>query len=152
MKKALSIFLAVIMLMSVMSLAASAVVKEPGVCMCEDHNRTGPCHCCIYCEHLDVTYKLDCCKKETLYNGDEVWTFCCPTCTGLWNCECVGCSCCSEKTDDMLDDGSTSLIPPSTQNSLVKAFQNAINKIKAVFDSFFDSIFEFLRIDDFFGE
>ncbi len=29
--------------------------------------------------------------------------------------------------------------------------RKAIQKIKAVFDKFFDSIFEFLRIDDFFG-
>ena len=150
MKKALSIFLAVIMLMSVMALAVSAEFRAPGVCMCEDHIKTDACHCCVYCENLDATYVLDCCSK-TVLNGEEVWVFCCPDCDGLLNCKCVACSCCAEKTDDMLDDGSTSLIPESTQNSLVKSFQNAMQKIKAVFDNFFDRIFEFLRIEDFFG-
>lgn len=155
MKKALSLFLAVLMLSITLIVPASAGIftpdiREPGVCVCEDHNRKGPCHCCINCENLDTTYVLDCCKKEEL-NGEVVWTFCCPVCNGLWDCECVDCECCAEKKDEVLNEGSTAIIPPSVQNSFISGFQNAMNKVKKVFDDFFNAIFEFLRIDDFFG-
>jgi hypothetical protein len=52
---------------------------------------------------------------------------------------------------EVLNDGGTAIIPPSVQVSFVEGFQNAMKKIQAVFDSFFDTIFEFLRIEDFFG-
>ncbi len=155
MKKTLSLFLAVLMLAITLIMPVGAAlipdIRKPGVCMCEDHIKTSPCHCCLYCENLDNTYVLDCCKKDVL-GGEEVWTFCCTVCTGLWDCECVDCSCCAEKKDEYLDEGSNAIIPPSTQNSIVTGFQNAMQKIKAVFDKFFDSIFEFLRIEDFFGK
>lgn len=151
MKKALSLFLAVLMLMSVMAVSVSAVdIRNPGICTCEDHDKYNPCHCCLFCDNLDTSYILDCCKKETL-NGEVVWTFCCAACNGLWDCECVDCSCCAEKKDEVLDDGSNAIVPPSVQNSFVSAFQNAMNKIKEVFDNIFNTIFEFLRIEDFFG-
>ena len=75
MKKTLSLFLAVLMIATAFIVPASAGlvpdIREPGVCTCEDHNRTGPCHCCIYCENLDNTYVLDCCKKENLGGEEE---------------------------------------------------------------------------------
>ena len=154
MKKALSLFLAVLMLVIATIVPAGAGLlpdtRYDGVCTCEDHIRTAPCRCCVYCENLDNTYVLDCCKKDTL-NGKEVWTFCCVVCNGMWDCECVDCECCAEKKDEVLEENGTTIIPETTQNSIVSGFQNAIQKIKAVFDKFFNSIFEFLRIDDFFG-
>lgn len=155
MKKTLSLFLAVLMLSTALIVPASAGIfapdiREPGVCVCEDHIKTGPCHCCIYCENLDNTYVLDCCKKDVV-GGEEVWTFCCAVCNGLWDCECVDCDCCSEKKDEQLNEGSNAIIPPSAQNSIVSGFQNAMRKIKEVFDNIFNTIFEFLRIDEFFG-
>ena len=155
MKKALSLFLAVLMFVTAMIIPASAAglipdIRKDGVCMCEDHVKTSPCHCCVYCENLDNTYVLDCCTKDKI-GGEDVWTFCCVVCNGLWDCECVACECCAEKKDEILEDSGTTIIPETAQNSIVAGFQNAIQKVKAVFDKFFDAIFEFLRIDDFFG-
>ena len=151
MKKALSLILAVIMLMSTMALCASAYFDNGGFCSCEDHVETSYCKCCLYCENLDSTYILGCCEKIVNDDGSITWKKCCSLCNGLYDCECTTCSCCSEKSDEALDDNSNAIIPPSVQNSFVEAFQNAMAKISKVFDDFFDAIFEFLRIEDFFG-
>ena len=151
MKKALSLILAVIMLMSTMAVCAFAYIDNGGVCRCLDHTDTKPCKCCLYCSNLDTTYKLDCCTKHENSDGSTYWVKCCSLCNGLEDCECTKCSCCSEKSDEVLNDGSTAVIPPSAQISIVEGFQNAMKKLQKVFDDFFNAIFEFLRIEDFFG-
>lgn len=152
MKKVLALFLAVLMLMSTMTLMSSAVIEENGFCVCYDHTDTAPCRCCLYCDNLDTTYVTTCCKKTTLSNGDVVWDKCCTICTGLKSCTCDCTSCCESRKDDQeINDGSQSIIPSGVQNSLVAGFQNAMKKLQQVFDNFFDAIFEFLRFDDFFG-
>lgn len=151
MKKALSVFLAVLMLMSGMTLMSFAYIDEGGYCSCYDHVETDTCRCCIYCENLDTTYVLDCCKKQEL-NGQTVWIKCCSICNGLEDCECTDCECCAEKSDEVINDGNISLVPPSVQNSIIAGFQNAMRRLQEIFDKFFDAIFEFLRFDDFFGD
>lgn len=150
MKKALSLILAVIMLVSTMGLSATAYLEVDSHCYCLDHNDTKPCTCCLYCDNLDTTYKLDCCKKTEI-DGVIYWEKCCSLCNGLQDCECTKCSCCSEKSDEVLNEGSTAVIPPSAQISIVEGFQNAMKTLQKFFDDFFDTIFEFLRIEDFFG-
>mgnify|MGYP003299378448 CR=1 FL=1 len=49
MQKALSLILAVIMLMSTMAVCAFAYIDNGGVCRCLDHTDTKPCKCCLYC-------------------------------------------------------------------------------------------------------
>lgn len=150
MKKALSLLLAVIMLMSAVTFVGSAVYKEPvGVCNCPDHVETNYCYCCLDCKNLDTSYILKCCKKS---DDGKYWEKCCSLCNGLKDCECKSdCTCCGKKVDETVNDGSTSILPESVQISLVEGFQNAMNKIRKVFDDFFDAIFEFLKIEDFFG-
>lgn len=150
MKKALSLILAVIMLMSTMVLFASAYIDNGGVCNCLDHIETKYCRCCLYCDNLDTTYMLDCCTKDEI-DGKVVWIKCCSLCNGLEDCECTDCECCATKSDEVINDGSTAIIPPSVQVSFVEGFQNAMKKIQKVFDDFFNTIFEFLRIEDFFS-
>lgn len=151
MKKALSLLLAVIMLMSTMALFASAYIDNGGICSCYDHVDTNTCRCCLYCDNLDTTFMLDCCEKHQNSDGSIYWVKCCSLCNGLKDCECTDCSCCAQKGDEILNDGSTAIIPPSVQISFVEGFQNAMRKLQKVFDDFFNAIFEFLRIDDFFG-
>lgn len=148
MKKALSLFLAVLMIMSALVASVGAVdIRNPGICTCEDHDRYNPCHCCIYCENLDNDYVLDCCKEV-----DGTWTFCCRICNGLWDCECVECECCAEKDSTLVEPESPSLLPVGVQNSLVASFQNAMKQLQARLADFFNSVFEFLRLDEYFGQ
>ena len=150
MKKALSLILAIIMLMSAVTFVGSAYNDYGGVCNCPDHKENNYCQCCLYCENLDTSYILDCCVKKV--DGNKVyWEKCCSICNGLKDCECTDCKCCAKKIDEIVNEGSTSIIPPSVQISLVEGFQNAMNKVRKIFDDFFDRIFEFLRIDDFFS-
>lgn len=152
MKKALSLLLAVLMLVSAVTFVASAAkYREPvGVCNCLDHIETKYCNCCLDCKNLDTSYMngVNCCKKS---DDGKYWEKCCSICNGLKDCECTDCSCCAKKSDEQMNEGSTSILPPSVQSSLVEGFQNAMNKIRKVFDDFFDAIFEFLKIEDFFG-
>ncbi len=147
MKKALSLFLAVLMIMSVMAVSVSAIdIRKGSVCTCEDHDKYNPCHCCIYCDNLDNDYVNDCCKQV----GNE-WVFCCRACNGLWNCGCVSCDCCATKDQPYEEPDSPALIPGNVQQNLISSFQNAMATLMKSLRSFFDRIFEFLRIDEYFG-
>ena len=149
MKKALSLLLAVIMLMSAMTLFASAEYELPYQhhnCTAETHDGLDDCRCCIYCDNIDTQFiRTGCAKYDP---KTDIWSVCCNRCNGLLNCDC-GCDCCPNV--EYKEEGNPTLIPEPVQNSLVEGFRNALNKVIKVFDEFFDRIFEFLRIEDFFG-
>ena len=149
MKKALSLVLAVIMLMSTMVLCVSAADYEipykHNECL-DNHFGLDDCRCCIYCDNKDTDYIRKC---ATYDETTGIWSSsCCNLCNGLMNCNC-GCECCPKQETN--ESGSGGLLPEDVQDSLVDSFRNALNKVKKVFDDFFDRIFEFLRIEDFFA-
>ena len=148
MKKALSLILVAIMLMTTVAFGVSAYIDEGALCSCYNHVDNNTCKCCLYCKNLDTSYINECCKKDEL-NGKEVWIKCCNLCSGLENCSC-DCTCCA-KNNETLDDGSGSIFSGAFLDSFVDGFQNAMKKIQKVFDDFFDTIFDFLKIEDFFG-
>ncbi len=151
MKKALSLFLAVLMLFSVCAASTSVLAEEIEMpyCTCKDCTRVmNGCHCCVQCPYLDETYLLSCAKDE---NGHYKGSTCCGECSGVWPCSC-SCSCCENKDQNPGDSSSEPLIPEKQRETIIKAFQNAIHKVAEVFDKIFDTIFKFLRINDFFGK
>lgn len=151
MKKALSLFLAVLMLFSVCASSMSVFAEDEvamGECACADCTRImNGCHCCAACPYIDASYLLACAKdNEGHYKGST----CCGECSGIWPCGC-SCSCCQDKSEDPNPD-SDPLIPANVRTTIIEAFQNAIQKVSAVFDKIFDAIFEFLRIDGILGK
>ena len=148
MKKALSLLLAVIMIMSTMALIASAKSEYElpyNHHNCLNHISIDECRCCIYCENRDTQFRRECAEYD---ESTKTWYVCCNLCNGLANCNC-GCPCCPKQ--EISEESSGTLIPEPVQDSLVERFRNALNKVIKVFDDLFDSIFEFLRIEDFFG-
>lgn len=159
MKKVISVLLAVMMLFSAMSTFAFAVVvEEPAVtdkCTCDSHEAAplGSCHCCVLCPNIDKSYLTSCAKDKSedgLYDG----SLCCAYCTGIFPCSC-GCDCCDPNN---VNTGNTPIIGPGeeiwteeAQDDFVSGFQKILKRISDVFDNFFNSIFEFLRLDEVLG-
>lgn len=152
MKKIISVLLAALMLMScftVASFAAEKVTLE-GKCNCDGtHNPAGLCHCCIFCPNIDPGY-VTACAKDTL-NAD-VKMVCCYECTGIYPCAC-GCSCCALGDEDITDDDNTfdDYVTEQDKESFVDGFQAILKTISDFFDKLFDTIFEFLGIDEILG-
>ncbi len=151
MKKIISVLLAALMLVACFSVAAFAVPVE-GVCNCSEngtHNPAGACHCCLFCENLDATY-VTACAKGSLNSG--VKEVCCYECTGILGCTC-GCECCKISDEDISDDDNTfdDLWTEQDKESFVDGFQAILKKISDFFDMLFDTIFEFLGIEDVLG-
>ena len=170
MKKIISVLLAVLMLMSMLAVSGFAtelIVRDDtsyrpvNVCKCEDHVGAPKksCHCCIFCENLDMQYVTTCAKNPDgtlkLYtdeNGSKYIAVCCANCTGLWPCKC-GCECCAENEnigdkDHTLDD----VVSDEKKEEYVDGFQKVLKVISDAFDEFFNKIFEFLRIFDIIGK
>lgn len=146
MKKALSLFLAVLMLFSVCAASMSVVAEEIDMqyCTCKDCTRiVNGCHCCVQCPYLDETYLLSCAKGE---DGHYKGSVCCSECSGIWPCEC-SCTCCENKDQKPGDDKIEPIIPEQQRETIINAFQNAIKKVAAVFDKIFNAIFTFLKLD-----
>ncbi len=147
MKKALSILLAVIMILSTFA-ATCAVFAEDGMkeCTCTNCTRVpNGCHCCVYCPYIDKTVLLSCAKDEA---GNFKGSFCCGDCSGIWPCEChCGCEACLDRSEEP-DPDPEPIIPEAQRKTIIEAFQNALKKVAEVFDKFFNAIFEFLRIDE----
>ena len=138
MKKIISILLAVLMIFSSMAVMASASVLD---CNCGDaHKDTADCCCCVYCPTTSDNYRTSC--------GGT----CCAECTGLKPCSC--CSCCAVITDENLGDNESILdnyITDKDKESFVEGFQSILKVISDFFDNLFDTIFEFLRLDEVLG-
>lgn len=147
MKKALSVFLAVLMMFSVFAVSTSVLAEDMGSCTCKDCTRVpNGCHCCAYCPYLDETYLLSCAKDE---DGHFKGSFCCSKCDGIWPCDCT-CDCCKDK--DTKPDSREPLLTPDQQKSFIEGFRNVLKKVSDVFDMIFDAIFEFLRINEILGK
>lgn len=147
MKKALSLFLAVLMILSVVAVSFGAFAADEKVCTCADCTGTpNGCHCCVYCPYLDTTYLLSCAKDK---DGHFKGSFCCGECDGIWPCDC-NCTCCKDKDEKPSDDPSP-ILTPEQQKDFIKAFQNVLKKVAGVFDMIFNAIFEFLRLDELLG-
>lgn len=145
MKKALSVFLAVVMILTSLAVSFSAFAWSPSpvpICGCEDHV-AGKCHCCAYCPNLDETYLTSCAKDAS---GHFSGSFCCANCTGIWPCDC-GCDCCASQ-DEPIDSNGDPIFDENQQEQIVDGFQKILKIVSDAFDKFFNAIFEFLRIFD----
>ncbi|MBQ8502905.1 MAG: hypothetical protein IJ491_01355 [Clostridia bacterium] len=155
MKKLTAIFLSVLMLFSVMGIVASAAtipveeVAVTGQCT-HEHKDDAPCHCCVWCPNIDISY-LTSCAKNSSADGKYDGSLCCYECTGIFPCTC-GCSCCAEDNqgeditdgDNKIDDYWTD----EDQDNFVSGFQSILKTISDWFDQVFDMIFEFLKFDE----
>ncbi len=149
MKKALSILLSVLMIMSCFAFAISAEERVfAGECECTDHKpaSTGEkCHCCIFCNNLENSYVTSCVKR----NDDGTVTVCCHYCDGIYPCDC-DCECCP-KDYDASQDATKPILTPEQQDKVVSTFQRIMSQFVEWFDNFFNTIFEFLRLDEILG-
>lgn len=150
MKKALSIILSLIMIAAVFALPASAedaVVIPAAECNCEDHVASGACHCCIYCENLDLKYRTSCVKELE----DGTYSVCCAACDGIFPCECF-CPCCDKSAEGNPEaSGNTPVLTPEQQEEVITSFQGIMQKIVEIFNEFFNYLFEFLKLSDIMG-
>ncbi len=94
------------------------IKKDFSLCICSDHVAEGPCHCCINCENLDVTYMNSCCEA-VFKDGVEYWSLCCEECNGLTDCDClIGCACCGA-IKDLLGDVELEDIEPDSKEETI---------------------------------
>ncbi|MGN0467134.1 MAG: hypothetical protein ACI4GY_00230 [Acutalibacteraceae bacterium] len=150
MKKALSVLLALIMILSSLAVGFGVFAADGYKCeKCGNDctHEMGTCHCCAECEYIDETYLTSCVKDA---NGHFQPTYCCSKCTGIWPCSC-GCSCCNNY-EDVTDDNNGPILNPDQQEQVIKGFQAILKKISDVFDMLFDKLFEFLRIGEIFPD
>lgn len=148
MKKVISVFLAALMLISCFAMASFAVVGEYGeTCECEDCvAEYRKCTCCVYCSNPDKE------KWNSCYD-EETGGFCCNDCNGIYpdcGCRCKPC-CTGDQNSSSNDSTFGDAVSDETKEELVSGFQAVLKRISDFFDSLFDSIFEFLRIDDILG-
>lgn len=156
MKKALSVVLALIMIMTcgMVAFATEAeVLGEVGtykVCECKDCKKAAGCTCCIFCPYLNEDFILQCVKPVEGPEGERHVVKCCANCSGLFPCDCgskCGCATCDGESIEKDDGSGDPLLTPEQQEKFVNGFQKIIKIISDAFNKFFDAIFEFLRID-----
>lgn len=156
MKKVISILLVVLVAFSALTMVSFAAdqVSKPGKCTCDNHvsSPEGTCHCCLYCPNIDKQYLTNCAKgPDGKYDGDV----CCVECTGTFPCFC-GCSCCKNEEEEPSNNPVIGwwddIWDQDAQDQFVSGFQTILGRISAVFDSIFNAIFEFLKIDGVLGK
>ena len=158
MRKIISVFLAALMLFSVMAVSVSAANE----CTCDDHVAKSTCHCCINCpEKPTFAYVTPCHKGYADGSYYLLDSTCCTDCNGFINnkgqCGC-SCSCCTLNIDGSMGDLSNpiggiweEIWDEEAQEEYVSGFQAILKRISDVFDKIFDAIFEFLRLDQILG-
>lgn len=158
MRKIISVLLAILMIFSVMAVAASA--ENATRCDCGKHDETlgATCYCCVNCPFLPASDRFSCAEKV----GDKYET-CCERCDGFHGaiygkCTCgdspdCGCKYCLSSNKDADDDSSylDKVVSDQDKENFVDGFQAVLKKISDVFDRFFNAIFEFLRLDEILG-
>ena len=155
MKKIISVLLAVVMLFTMGTMAFAVVIEDPADCRCTDHvsKPANSCHCCVLCPNIDKAYLTSCATKDSADGASYDGTLCCSYCTGIFPCKC-GCECCDpdnkETSGGVLGDGNE-IWNEEAQDDFVTGFQKILKRISDAFNSFFDKIFEFLRVDDLLG-
>lgn len=148
MKKIISVLLAALMIMSCLSVVSFA----EGKCTCGEgvHVDSQYCKCCAYCPNLNPDYLLACCDPKT----DK---FCCADCSGIYDaekgCGCA-CPCCArgDQTGNENDSTLGDLVTEQDKENFVDGFQAIIKKLSDFFDNLFDTIFEFLKLDQVIGK
>ncbi|MBR5437826.1 MAG: hypothetical protein IKV21_02800 [Clostridia bacterium] len=147
MKKVISVLMSIL----IVALSFSFVVAaEAPKCECTDHNFSGECRCCVYCENLPATALRTCVMNAdgTLKkNEDGVVETCCKECNGLTNCTCT-CGCCPANGSS---EESGELLNPEQQEAVISTFQGVLARVREFFDKIFNAIFEFLRFDEIMG-
>ena len=143
MKKVISVFLAALMLMACVSVSGLAAYDE---CTCTDGHVevAGACTCCVYCEYADEGAWNTCYRDS----GE----FCCKDCDGIRPCGC-DCECCT--VNENIDDNKSNMddyITEQDKKEFVDGFQAILKKVSDFFDMLFDTIFEFLKIDEILGK
>ena len=158
MRKIISVLLAILMIFSVMTVAASA--ENATRCSCDNHDESlgKTCYCCVNCPFLDHGDRFKCVEKV----GDKYET-CCERCDGFYGsyysqCTCgdspdCGCKHCLSSNKDADDDSSylDKVVSDQDKENFVDGFQAVLKKISDVFDRFFDAIFSFLKLDQILG-
>lgn len=176
MKKALSVILAMILLMSCFATAFAAdeeiVLDDSSYayneCKCEnckykdckDANcsHAKDCNCCIYCSHLDESLIIKQCVNYYYdENGNRWVNKCCANCRGIWPCDCgtntmCGCKTCNGDSIDKDTGDGEPILTPEQQEQVVDGFQKVIKIVSDVFNQIFEAIFKFLRIDEILGK
>ena len=163
MKKALSLFLAVLMMFSFSAVAFAegevpACTHGEKCAVCEDCTGESDCRCCVFCPFYDKGRIVSCATVVFDANGHvaEI-SYCCQNCTGQHNCKCGAngdpCSCqqCLGESTNIEGGIGEPLIPEKEQGKIVDAFQRIIRQVYDALMGFFDTIFEFLRIDEVLG-
>ncbi len=159
MKKFLSVLLAVLMLATLFVPATFAADEAIAANKCEcteDHypaESGEKCHCCIWCDNLDLSYRTACVEK-TVFVGEDGKTYydlqtCCVECNGIYPCTC-NCTCCPVNSDGSEND-SKPIFSEDQQEQIVTTFQRVLKTLREWFDNFFNTIFEFLRFDEIMG-
>lgn len=162
MKKIISVLLAVLMIFSSMAMLASATeitddestaVDRFGVCTCADHKDDIECCCCIHCETTNDNFRTSCAIPQYDANGNKYYKVCCKDCVGVYPCDC-GCVCCSDRNEDIGNKNDSNVgdyITDADKENFVDGFQAILKRISDFFDMLFNTIFEFLRIDEVLG-
>lgn len=151
MKKIIAVLLSTLMLFSCFAVMSSAY-EVTGTCTCDGNHNPDPsekCTCCLFCDNINISLVTSCAKKSI---GSSVKILCCSECTGFYGCTC-GCDCC--KNDADIDSDNPNLddyITEQDKENFVDGFQAILKKISDFFDNLFDTIFEFLRIDEVIGK
>ncbi|MCM1545157.1 MAG: hypothetical protein NC110_07660 [Ruminococcus sp.] len=159
MKKALSVLLAVIMIVSCFALTFGVFAEETtaqsacGVCACGEDCKPvdGKCHCCINCAFLDKRYLTHCVTVDEDGNIVTEAKRCCDKCTGIWPCNC-GHDCCNPDEEIRDDVNNEPIFSDSQQNTITRILKNLIKRFSDAFDNIFNAIFEFLRIGEVFPD
>ena len=154
MKKFIAVLLVVLMLSSsfaMMSFAATYTYEVTGSCTCEGNHTpdtSKKCTCCLFCDNLNIALVTNCAKQSI---DSDVKYLCCSECTGFYGCDC-GCGCCVNDAD--IDGDNSNMgdyITEQDKENFVDGFQAILKVVSDFFDDLWETIKNFLGIDEVLG-